>query len=152
MTRAVLDVNVLVSGFPAAGGVPAALIERWLRREFELVLSEHILGGIARAWTNPYYRARYRADEAQRALALLRARATVVTPMTSVHDVGNDEEDDLVLATAVAGQVPYLVTGDKGLLALNSYQGITILAPRVFLDLVAQQEDGAERFLGPAEA
>jgi hypothetical protein len=40
--RACLDVNVLVSGLPASSGVPAELIDRWLRREFELILSEDI--------------------------------------------------------------------------------------------------------------
>ena len=41
MIRVVLDVNVLVSGVPQALGVPAELIERWIRREYELVTSEH---------------------------------------------------------------------------------------------------------------
>jgi len=49
MIRATLDVNVLVSGFPAERGTPAELLERWSNLEFELVLSQHILEGIARA-------------------------------------------------------------------------------------------------------
>lgn len=53
MIRAVLDVNVLVSGFPAPGGVPEQLIDRWLAHQFELILSEHIIDGVARAWQNP---------------------------------------------------------------------------------------------------
>jgi predicted nucleic acid-binding protein len=66
--RAWLDVNVLVSGFPASRGVPAELIERWLRREFELILSEHILSEGAEAWEQPYWAARYTADQVQNTL------------------------------------------------------------------------------------
>lgn len=144
MIRAVLDVNVLVSGFPAPGGTPAALIERWLRREFELVISEHILGGVVRAWANPYYQTRYHHNEVQRALALLRSRADLVIPVTTVHGVADDEEDDLVLATGVAEQVSHLVTGDQGLLRLGTYAGFTILTPRGFLTLLEQQANEDE--------
>lgn len=148
MTQAVLDVNVLVSGFPAPGGTPAALIERWLQREYVLVLSEHVLAGVARAWANAYYRARYRQHEADRALALLRSRADLVTPVTTIRGVADDEEDDLVLATAVAGNVSHLVTGDRGLLRLGAYAGVTILTPRDFLTFLEQrsaEEDATNR-------
>jgi len=121
MIRAVLDVNALVSCFPAPAGTPAILIERWPRREYELVLPEHILTGVARAWPNAYFRTRYQGDEPQQALRLLRTRATIVTPVTTIQGMTNDEEDDLVLATGVAGSVSHLVTGDRGLLRLSTY-------------------------------
>jgi predicted nucleic acid-binding protein len=50
--RATLDVNVLASGFPAETGTPAALIERWTNLEYEVVLSAHILEGLARTGGN----------------------------------------------------------------------------------------------------
>lgn len=78
----------------------------------------------------------------QQTLALLRAEASIVVPDATVRGVADDEEDDLVLATAVAGQVPHLVTGDRGLLNLGSYQSITIHSPRAFLELLFRK-DGA---------
>ena len=138
MRRAVLDVNVLVSAFPAPTGTPALLIERWLLREYELVLSEHILMGLARAWAKPYFQARYSVDQAQHAVRLLRDYSTIVVPVTTVHGVADDEEDDLVLATAVAGSVSHLVTGDRGLLGLETYQGVDILTPIAFLGVLNQ--------------
>lgn len=47
MIRATLDVNVLASGFPSRKGVPAELIYRWGHTRFEMVLSDHILAGLA---------------------------------------------------------------------------------------------------------
>lgn len=142
MIRAALDVNVLVSGFPAPAGPPAELIERWLRREFELVLSDHILTGVARAWTKPYFQTRYQHGESQAALCLFRTRATMVTPVAGIHGVADDDEDDLVVATAAAGDVASLVTGDQGLLRLGASQGVSILTPRAFLVILERQARG----------
>ena len=134
MIRACLDVNVLVSGFPASSGVPAELVERWLRREFELILSEHILAEAVEAWEQPYWAARYTADQVRNTLTLLRERAQIVLPATTVHGVGEDEEDDLVLATAIAGDATFLVTGDRHLQRLGRYQDLVVLSPRQFLE------------------
>lgn len=137
MIRVTLDVNVLASGFPAEAGVPAALIDRWTELAYELIISEHILEGLSRTWRKPYFQHRYSPERVQETITLLRATATVVVPVSTVHGIAKDEEDDLVLATAVAGDARFLVTGDKYLQGLGTYQDITILSPRQFLDLLA---------------
>ena len=38
------------------------------------------------------------------------------------------------IGTAVAGQADCLVTGDRALQALGSYQNIPVLSPRAFYD------------------
>ncbi len=45
-----------------------------------------------------------------------------------------------MLATAVSGTAEYLVTGDKPLQNLGTYQSVTILSPRVFLDILSSSE------------
>lgn len=139
MIRAVLDVNVLVSGFPATRGVPAELIERWLRREYVLVASEHVLTEAAEAWDQPYWARRYDANRIQEALALLRERAETVLPAAGVRGMGEDEEDDLVIATAIAGKAHFLVTGDKALQSLVRVADIAIVSPRQFLDRLERE-------------
>jgi putative PIN family toxin of toxin-antitoxin system len=134
MIRVVLDVNVIVSGFPQPLGIPATIIERWLRREFELFTSEHILSGVVRAWNKPYFRSRYQLGEVERAIALLRQRATVVIPTTIPEDL----EDDLVLGTGLAANASCLVTGDRGLLRLDRYEGLALISPNDFLALLEQ--------------
>ncbi len=54
MIVAVLDTNVLVSGFPARGGVPATLIAAWRQGAYTLVVSEPILEELAETWQDPY--------------------------------------------------------------------------------------------------
>jgi len=65
---------------------------------------------------------------------LLRTSATIVVPATTVSGVGEDPEDDLVIATALAGNADFLVTGDKHLQGLGRFRGITILDPHQFLE------------------
>jgi len=62
-----------------------------------------------------------------------------MTPLTvEVTGVATHPEDDLILATAVAGEASYLVTGDRKLRAVGAFQGVTILSPREFLARLAQ--------------
>ena len=50
--------------------------------------------------------------------------------------VCRDEDDDVVLATALAGIADVIVTGDEDLLVLKKFRGIEILSPRQFLKLL----------------
>jgi putative PIN family toxin of toxin-antitoxin system len=136
MIRAVLDVNVLVSGFPSPDSIPGLLIGYWLAEEFKLVTSVHILQGTNRVWKKDYFRFRFREEQVQNSMNALRRLADIVEPAPHVRNVADDDEDDLVLATAVSGDADYLVTGDKGLLRHCEYESIVIMSPRDFLNLL----------------
>ncbi len=89
-------------------------------------------------------RRRYRLSQAD--IELVRQflqNDALLTPLTvEVHGVATHPEDDLILATALSGQADYLVTGDRQLLNLGSYQGVTILTPRSFLELLTSEDPG----------
>ncbi len=53
-----------------------------------------------------------------------------------MRGVAEDLEDDLVLATIVAGRADFLVTGDRLLREIGEYGGVRIVTPREFLDLL----------------
>ena len=48
----------------------------------------------------------------------------------------DDPPDNCYLECAVEGEADFLVSGDQLLLNLSEYQGIKILTPRVFLDVL----------------
>jgi putative PIN family toxin of toxin-antitoxin system len=136
---AVLDTNVLASGLTIGGSVPDRLIRLAQAGVFEIVLAEPIMTELARTLEKPYFRKRWSADQVVAALDLLRQTATM-TPLTApVQGVATHPEDDLVLATARSGKAAFLVTVDAKLQRLGSYETITILSPRAFLDLLLTQ-------------
>lgn len=70
-------------------------------------------------------------------LPSLRGQSTIVPlDAADIIAVTGDPEDDAMLATATLGRAAYLVTGDRGLLALGTYQGVRIITPRDFLAVI----------------
>jgi uncharacterized protein len=54
-----------------------------------------------------------------------------------VDEVKADPSDNMYLACAVEGHVDFVVSGDKHLKNLKSYQGIRIVDPAMFLKTIA---------------
>jgi putative PIN family toxin of toxin-antitoxin system len=131
---ATLDANILASSAIApAGGMLAQLFDRWKRREYEVAISEHIYLEMQRALNSSYFQSRLSPSQIADFLTLIRTRATIVPITVTVQGVATHPEDDLVLATAVSAPADYLVTGDRQLLRLGMYQGVTILRARNFI-------------------
>lgn len=127
--RVLLDTNVLVSAV-LFGGLPRTLLDRALRGEFELVTGVLLLDEF-----EDVLRERFGFDRAAARLtrAEVEAVAELAVPVT-VRAVSRDPDDDIVLATAVAGQATVLVTGDRDLLVLGARGGVSIRTPRQFDD------------------
>lgn len=139
MIRAMLDTNVLVSGFAGltlATSTPGAIMRHWLEGTFELVISASIQTELERTFTKPYFRSRRSIAQIIATERLVANSSAIVVPTIVVSGVASHPEDDLVIAAAVSAGVDYLVTGDKQLQRLGVYQGISILSPREFLVLI----------------
>lgn len=135
MIRVVFDANVLVAGTPATSGTLAALIDQWRAREFQVVISEHIIDGVSRGWAKPYWLNHISPSQVDRGLRLIRRKAEWTAITVNVEGPATHPEDDLVLATAVSGNAEFLVTSDIPFRGVGSYRGIVILTPREFLNL-----------------
>lgn len=128
--RVVFDTNVLYSATAAKGFCDEVLDEAvdhciiiWsspLQQELEsLLVRRHKIGPATRA-----------------ALAAYADLCEFVEPEPLPARVCRDKDDDVVLATAVAGEANAIVTGDADLLVLKKFRGIRILSPRQFLELL----------------
>jgi predicted nucleic acid-binding protein len=62
----------------------------------------------------------------------LTVQAEIVLAPTLPPVIHDDPSDDKFLEAAVAGNVSYIISGDKHLLRLSEFQGIQILKPRDF--------------------
>ncbi len=139
MIRAVLDSSVLFSAFLKPKSIPATLLVRAREGAFLLCLSDYILEETAAALLREKNRARYgfSPDRVARFRRNLKAIARVVDDLPDIRAVPLDPKDDKIVATAVKAGADYLVTGDSAhLLSLGEYEGIKIVSPRAFLDLL----------------
>jgi putative PIN family toxin of toxin-antitoxin system len=144
MIRAVVDINVIVSAAIIARGNPFQVWSAWRAERFSLISSEGILAELREKLESPRIAQRYglSAREVTAMLSLLRTQAALVpVPAQEQLIVTADPEDDRVLATGRLARADYLVTGDRGLLALGTYQDLLIVAPRDFLVILDREEE-----------
>jgi putative PIN family toxin of toxin-antitoxin system len=142
--RIVLDINVLVSAAIARGGPAHALMYLVPAAELQVVISDGMLATLSGVLARPKF-ARHIGSEARQAFNDLVERiSVVVTPDPGVQGIAEDAEDDGVLGTAVAGNAEYLVTGDRWLLEIGEYRGVTIVTPRQFLSIL-EPDPGPEK-------
>ena len=140
MMQVALDANTLASGAVApSGGTLATIIDLWQHGVFTVTLSPHILRELERTFSDPYFLNRLPAEEIALYLAMVQSTVTVVPITEEVHNVATHPEDDFILATAVSAKADYLVTGDTKLQHLGTYQKVTILSPRRFLEILKQE-------------
>jgi uncharacterized protein len=139
MIAAVLDVNVIVAAIPAPHGTTRQVLAAWAADQFQSLTSAGIVAEVEEKLHSPRIGARYgvtnRDVEWVRGLLMSQSKLIDVMPADVVATTG-DPEDDYVLTTVRLGLADYLVTGDRGLLALQKHHGVTILAPRDFLDIL----------------
>ncbi len=139
MLRAVLDVNVIVSGTIVKKGLPHALLRALREEQWNLVSSREILGDIQRVLNLPKISRRYglTPQDIRDVLQLLETRAAVVPGRLRIPRTARDPEDDQILACAVEGHADYVVSGDQDLLSLERYGEIPIISPAAFAGLLA---------------
>lgn len=128
--RVVFDTNVLYAAFATKGFCEELVDEAageceliWsdtLREEFESLLARRHKIGVA----------------TRTALSAYVDLCEFVEPEPLGKRICRDKDDDVVLATGLAGKADVIVTGDDDLLVLKEFRGIRILSPRQFLELL----------------
>lgn len=134
--RMVLDTNVLVSALLSPHGLPDQLLQHWEMASFVLVTSTEQREEISRVLAYPKLQRRIAQDEASILVNKLGVVADVATGLPAVAS-SPDPDDNIILATAIAGKADYVVTGDKKhLLALGSVDGISIITVQQAVELL----------------
>jgi uncharacterized protein len=131
-----------VSATIQSRGHPTQILAAWWADAFELVTSNSILNDLRRVLFYPHIRKRHNWSDEQIALFVDSiALATTRTPgILTVRAVKNDPADDKILACAQEGNVDFVVASDEHLTKLGSYSGIPIVSPRLFLEILDEQQ------------
>ena len=145
MLRAVLDANVVVSALIRPEGPAGIIVDRVARgTSVRAVVSPAILDEYRRSLAYPKVRRYLRLPAAEvgvwvDALALI---ADSVPGERSVNAVAADPDDDKYLAAALEGRASFVVSGDRHLLDVETYEGVRIVAPREFLTVLDRPARG----------
>lgn len=132
MTRAVLDTNVFVSAL-TGGPVSGRLYAKLRREEFSLLVSPDLVEELAFVLGRPDFGVT--SAEIDSIIRFLLSHGILVVPSERIS-VCRDPEDNKVLECAVEGRADFIVSGDKDLLVLHPFRGITITKPREFLSVL----------------
>jgi putative PIN family toxin of toxin-antitoxin system len=137
--RVVFDANVFVSAYIQPEGTPGQIVKRFLLLNvlFEPILTTGIVDEVIAALSYPKVQKAARSDvEPELWFEDLVVLAQLVAGDVDVPRLSSDPDDDKYIAAAVDGRAAFVVTGDPDLVDLGEYEGVRIVTPRTFLDVL----------------
>lgn len=138
MTRVTADSNIYISAL-LFGGPPDDILKLAEQGEIHLSISGAILDEVSRVLRDKF---RLSPEELQMALTRIEGMTENVNSTQTVDVVKEDPTDNRILECAQAGKSEYLVTRDKHLLQLGTFQGTKIILAADFLETFRAQGQG----------
>ena len=129
--RLIVDTNVFVSGI-FFSGPPFKILDSWRHGRVSLVISPDILDEYQ--FTGEKLASQFPGVDLEPWIELLMLKASLVDASPFAQSVCDDPDDDKFLACAIASKTKLISSGDKHLLDVSGYHGITVLKPRTFVD------------------
>jgi len=120
--RVVFDTNIIISAFVIPGGNAEEAYLHAVRGTFELYSSIAILTETANTLRTKF---EWSEEKVLRLLESVSRTAIVLKTRPHLHIV-KDEPDNRILECAVLAEADTIVTGDRHLLSLKQYRGISI--------------------------
>ena len=134
--RVVLDTGILIAALITKDTPPDQIYQAWRKQRFELVTSEWQLDEFRRVSRYPKLRKYLQPIEAANLVNGLRYQALLLEELPDV-DLSKDPDDNPLLAMAIAGEVDYLISGDKrDVLSLKKVGKTRIITARRFLTIL----------------
>ena len=124
-----VDTNVIVSAL-VFGGLPRRIFELVEGGYCELFYAAEIQEETRRVLRDKFGWDEDRLDRYLRTLWSLGKRMVLRHRVNAVRE---DPDDNRILECALAADADVIVSGDRHLLKIGAYEGITILTPRDFL-------------------
>lgn len=142
--RLVLDTNILVSASISRRGAPARLLDAVRQERVILVTSpqqiDELTAVLSRKKFDRILTKRVRSE----LFETIGQLSVVVTDLPEITD-SPDPDDNLILATAIAGEAELIVSGDKKhVLSLGSVRGVLIVTAAEAVTLLDKGEENDE--------
>ena len=136
MIKVVLDTNLWVAAW-LWRGIPQRLIELAQERQIISCTSLEILQELKKVLSYPKLQKQLSLIAYNQEDILMGTKEiSIIYPIETVNIPElRDSDDTIILATAIAAQANVIISGDKDLLTLTTYQNISILNVKTFLNL-----------------
>ncbi len=122
--RVVFDTNGLISAFVFPGGGPESAYRAALSGTIALVTSPPLLAELGRVLADKFG---WGDAMAEMAIAQVARIGTVVRPRGTLSVIEQYPDDDRILEAAQEGSADVIVSGDRHLLGLGSWETIRIV-------------------------
>jgi uncharacterized protein len=134
--RVVVDTNVWISAL-LWGGQPDRISQLAELKQIKAISSEEIFTEFSEILQKAKFQKRlnqlgFTADEVT--IMAKRLMTFVVIEEILVPEL-RDPKDQMILATAIAGNANVIISGDKDLLTLHSFRDISVFSPFEFLSI-----------------
>jgi len=126
--RIVLDTNIYIAAYFGTG-LSSDILELGSARKLDLYTSVDILLEIEEKLTGKY---QAEAKDLREFLDLVNMSTTLVAPQKELKIIERDPDDNKIIECAVEARAGLIITLDKDLLTLKSYEGIGIIHPKAF--------------------
>ncbi len=138
MLQAVIDTNLLVSGFISPLSYPREIEKRWRNEQFVLIASPQIIDEINRVLYLPRIKQRYKLSESDIHAFILAItfKASCTADKIVLSGVAPDPGDDKIISCAVEAKADFIVTGDKTFQRLKAYRKIRIVDAASFINIL----------------
>jgi putative PIN family toxin of toxin-antitoxin system len=130
MPKVVVDTNVYISAFNF-GGVPLEILVLGIKGDIDIFISSSILEEIKEVLPRDF---KWSVGQTQAILTTIKAFTQSVDPQEKIDLIKEDEPDNRILECAVEARADIIITGNRHILNLGEFRGITIQKPRGFLE------------------
>ena len=137
--RLVLDTNVITSALLSTSSPPARVLDHAITH-CRIVINDSMRREIVATLSAPKFDKYSSREKREAALSRLSPMLEIV-PTLQIVRLCRDPHDDVVLEAALNGRADVIVTGDKDLLALHPFRGISVLSPNDYLAHLANESE-----------
>ena len=141
--KVVVDTNVFISFLLGSHphSPPSRVVLAGLRGVFTIVYGQQLIVELQRRiTTKPYLATRIPGKELDLLIDGLQAEAEMVPETPGIApSISRDRNDDFLLVDAVLANADYLVSGDNDLLELGEFEGVRIVSPAEFVEILEKE-------------
>ena len=142
MLKIVLDTNVFVSALINPRGKPAQILNYVFESKVRLFTSPSIIEELERVLSYPKLVKRHGLEkqELKEFVSDLLSILSLVEGKKAIELIAEDPADNNYLSCALDAKADFIVSGDIHLLNLREYEGIQIITPAQFLEMLEKEK------------